>query len=486
MYSTARYPARYRAPQHSTRRLRRVGVAGAAVLVVSTAFLIHHLDTAAAAPMPRISAMRATADAATAATPDESGAAAPTTVAPRTRPTLPHWTRSALPGWNPAKRGGSHHSSGDSSDNTAGSSGSGSTSGSDGTSSGDSSGSSGGSSSSGTNLVAPQINTSPGNVVKPNGPTSLSPRQGSSVVMLPVQCRQVSLAQLPAALASGGEDQVICVQGTTGAGSGYGTASRPTYGLPHASSGDSALPTLPSLPSMSPSDVGDCSSSASGIDTVPEQDSGSSSSGDSGDSGDSRRSGHSGDSMDSDSPAIIIGLPTSSGSLSTCGLPGGEPGASVGVSTGPAKTLKIWLTGYSYQDNTPRRSSIVSHPILHKQAGGTGTYADPITVASSGTKDDMAFKAGTRFYLPSVKRYVIVEDSGASKAPADDDGHLDMWVDGQGGSKSASDKCMDAITSTSAQAIENPPPNEPVMPGPITQNGQCNIPGGGTDSKSQS
>jgi hypothetical protein len=103
------------------------------------------------------------------------------------------------------------------------------------------------------------------------------------------------------------------------------------------------------------------------------------------------------------------------------------------------RTLLIWLTGYSWQDNTPPGSAIVSHPILHQRAGGTGTFNDPITVASPGDSDTMAFPAGSRFYLPTVRRYVIVEDSGASPAPAGTDGHLDMWVDGQGGTKSASD-----------------------------------------------
>ncbi|WP_156935048.1 hypothetical protein [Pseudonocardia spinosispora] len=150
---------------------------------------------------------------------------------------------------------------------------------------------------------------------------------------------------------------------------------------------------------------------------------------------------------------------------------------------GGGKPLKIWLTGYSFQDNTPPGSATVSHPIVHQKAGGTGTYADPITVASPGSSDNMAFKPGAKFYLPSVKRYVIVEDSGASPAPSGTDGHLDMWVDGQGGSKAASDACMNRITSNSATAIADPPPNEPVMAGPITSNGTCHIPGAGSDAQ---
>ena len=139
---------------------------------------------------------------------------------------------------------------------------------------------------------------------------------------------------------------------------------------------------------------------------------------------------------------------------------------SASVRTGPAKQLKIDLTGYSYQDNTPAGSSIVSHPILHKEAGGTGTFADPITVASPGSGGSMELTPGTKFYLPSVKRYVIVEDSGASPASGGVATHLDMWIDGREGTKSATDACMDKITGE-VSAQENPPAGLPVQAGPI-------------------
>lgn len=40
------------------------------------------------------------------------------------------------------------------------------------------------------------------------------------------------------------------------------------------------------------------------------------------------------------------------------------------------QAVQIWLTGYSWQDDTPPNSGTISHPILHKQAGGTGTYGE--------------------------------------------------------------------------------------------------------------
>jgi hypothetical protein len=172
----------------------------------------------------------------------------------------------------------------------------------------------------------------------------------------------------------------------------------------------------------------------------------------------------------------------SSGGAASDGPGGAKP--AVPARSGSEKQLKIWLTGYSFQDNTPPGSATVSMPVVHKKAGGTGTYSDPITVAVPGHGSDgsEAWKGGTRFYLPTVQRYVIVEDSGASDPPSGQDGHLDMWVDGEGGSKSASDSCMDKITGTNVPAIMNPAPGKPVMVGPITENGRCNIPAGANKS----
>jgi hypothetical protein len=141
-----------------------------------------------------------------------------------------------------------------------------------------------------------------------------------------------------------------------------------------------------------------------------------------------------------------------------------------------SRPLRIWLTGYSWQDNTPPGSPVVSLPVLHHEAGGQGTSADPITVGVPGRPGSPAWAAGTRFYLPTVQRYVIVEDTGASPTPAGADTHLDLWIDGQGGSRSATDDCMRALTDTGVPAQLNPPDGLPVMPGPIYANGRCNIP----------
>ncbi|MDT7606861.1 MAG: hypothetical protein QOG96_1364 [Pseudonocardiales bacterium] len=151
------------------------------------------------------------------------------------------------------------------------------------------------------------------------------------------------------------------------------------------------------------------------------------------------------------------------------------PAAPLAAPTPAAKQLNIWLTGYSWQDNTPPGSSVVGEPVLHQQAGGTGTFADPITVAVPGHQGAMAWQPGTRFYLPTVKRYVIVEDSGASRAPAGTDTHLDMWIGGQDGTLAATNACEDSLTGRVAAEL-NPPNNLPVIVGPIYANQRCDIP----------
>ena len=113
--------------------------------------------------------------------------------------------------------------------------------------------------------------------------------------------------------------------------------------------------------------------------------------------------------------------------------------------------------------------------MLHQQAGGTGTFVDPITVAVPGHAGHMDWPPGTKFYLPTVQRYVIVEDSGAAKPPTGADTHLDMWIDGRDGTKQTSDDCASQFTGY-VPAQLNPPNNLPVRPGPIDAGGTCNIP----------
>lgn len=147
------------------------------------------------------------------------------------------------------------------------------------------------------------------------------------------------------------------------------------------------------------------------------------------------------------------------------------PGGAV-VVTGAEQSIQAELTGYSYQDNTPAGSADICCPVLHQKAGGTGTFADPLTTAVPGSGGSgMEFPKGTKFYVPSIKRYVIVEDSGATKMSSP---HLDIWVDGEGHGKGDSDACMNSFTGK-ATIVKNPAAGRTVTAGPLTTSGGCKI-----------
>lgn len=151
-------------------------------------------------------------------------------------------------------------------------------------------------------------------------------------------------------------------------------------------------------------------------------------------------------------------------------------------------TITAYVTGYSYWDNTPPGSAAISHPVIHSRAGGTGTYDDPVTVAVGhsieGGKQTLDWPRGTRFYIPNLQRYFIVEDTcGDGNTPQNGPCHtgypsgtstwLDVYVDGANASRSQSDACMSRITGRSTVVV-NPDQGYKVSAGPIS-NGTCAV-----------
>lgn len=143
--------------------------------------------------------------------------------------------------------------------------------------------------------------------------------------------------------------------------------------------------------------------------------------------------------------------------------------ALVGLLTGapPASavsTQTLFVTGYSYWDNDPPGSAAIAYPGLHRQASGTGTYADPITAAVA---DSSGIAPGTRFYVPNLRRYVIVEDECATCKAA----QVDLWVDGVA-NEAVSEDCMANITGDHV-VVRDPAAGYPVVPGPISGATAC-------------
>lgn len=158
-----------------------------------------------------------------------------------------------------------------------------------------------------------------------------------------------------------------------------------------------------------------------------------------------------------------------------------------GTMTGSTASREIqfsaFLTGYSYWDNTPPGSSAIARPVIHRRAGGSGTYQDPITIAVGhtirGSKSTMDFPTGTRFYFKGLRKYAIVEDlCGDGNQPQNGPCHsgyqgnpwLDIYVDGAKSPRSASVQCMNRLTRVH-NVVQNPDPDYPVVVGALTESG---------------
>lgn len=129
---------------------------------------------------------------------------------------------------------------------------------------------------------------------------------------------------------------------------------------------------------------------------------------------------------------------------------------------------KLKVTFYGYPDNDPPGAGI-AHPVLHRVAGGTGTYEDPITVATHKG----SYRPGTRMYVPSLKKYLIVEDDCATCAPD----HIDIWMQSDQRFKDRVLRCEDAFTPSDPIDVEIAPPRgRPVSTTPFfdVRTGHCN------------
>lgn len=146
-------------------------------------------------------------------------------------------------------------------------------------------------------------------------------------------------------------------------------------------------------------------------------------------------------------------------------------------------TFEAYITGYGWPDNTPA-SAEISDGVIHASAGGVGTFTDPITIAVGHSilngKDILDYPKGTKFYIPALRRFFIVEDTcGDGNTPQNGPCHtgyqgrpwLDAWVGGQNANTSNVIACEEKITNIHT-VIQNPRPDYVVVSGPIF-NGTC-------------
>jgi hypothetical protein len=126
----------------------------------------------------------------------------------------------------------------------------------------------------------------------------------------------------------------------------------------------------------------------------------------------------------------------------------------------------VVITFYGAADNDPPGSTEIAYPNAHhRAAGGTGTYADPLSLAA----DPRAVKVGTLVYYPPLQKYFVMEDDCAqciaewrsSRIP-----HIDLWTGNSTGQGII--ECENALTPDNRVAVElNPPPGRPVNTRPL-------------------
>jgi 3D (Asp-Asp-Asp) domain-containing protein len=135
-------------------------------------------------------------------------------------------------------------------------------------------------------------------------------------------------------------------------------------------------------------------------------------------------------------------------------------------------TYTMLVTFYGWDDNSPPGNAIAyamsdGFPTYHDVAGGTGTYADPLTLAT----DVNELAIGTRVYLPFCQKYAVVEDD-CVECDADWSSsmqrHIDVWMNSDGTeSASALMACEDQWTQSATSVVVAPAPGLPVGTTPL-------------------
>lgn len=144
------------------------------------------------------------------------------------------------------------------------------------------------------------------------------------------------------------------------------------------------------------------------------------------------------------------------------------------ISSKGEEHLTAWITGYTFWDNTPPGSAAIARPTIHDEAGGVGTYADPVTIAVGRGRAGWHYPPGTRFYLAALQKYAVVEDlCGACGKGRNGRTHLDIYIGGADSTPRATTACAMKITAMQ-EVVLNPAPGYPVTAGEISATG-CRV-----------
>jgi 3D (Asp-Asp-Asp) domain-containing protein len=156
--------------------------------------------------------------------------------------------------------------------------------------------------------------------------------------------------------------------------------------------------------------------------------------------------------------------------LGACAAPGdqgahddtGQPITATATRAGPVGLPQsVEVTYYAAADNDPPGSAEIAYPnSRHADAGGTGTFADPLTLAT----DPREIRPGTLVYYPRLGKYFVMEDDCAPcirqwtehRTP-----HVDLWMSST--TRDAVEDCEAALSPDDPDTIlVNPPPGLPI------------------------
>jgi len=132
----------------------------------------------------------------------------------------------------------------------------------------------------------------------------------------------------------------------------------------------------------------------------------------------------------------------------------------------------VYMTFYGWPDNSPPGGAIAypkngGFPTVHNAAGGTGSYADPITFAT----DQAELPVGTLLFAPVIEKYLVMEDDCAecdTDWSSSQKWHIDVWMNSNGTDDSTAVlDCEDQWTKSTTVVEINPPPGRPATTPPL-------------------
>ncbi len=134
-------------------------------------------------------------------------------------------------------------------------------------------------------------------------------------------------------------------------------------------------------------------------------------------------------------------------------------------------TFEQYVTFYAWLDNDPPGNRIAyprsEYPrAVHEVAGGTGTYADPLTAASDPTE----WPIGTRLYAPFLRKYLVVEDwceACVRDWRQSRKHHVDVWMNSNQSTGDRVHECAYRWTQDRASLEVNPPRGRAVDTRPL-------------------